>query len=83
MVIEGNNAIAGVRHIVGSTKPDEADVGTIRGDYSSYSTMNIIHASDSSQSAQRELHLYFREEELCSNYKTMFEIISDELGGIK
>lgn len=79
MVIEGDNVIKGVRHIVGSTNPDEADVGSIRGDYSSFSTMNVVHASDCVNSAERELHLYFKEEEICENYKTMFEIISNEL----
>ena len=78
MVIVGNNVIKGVRHIVGSTRPDEADVGSIRADYSPFSTMNIIHASDCPDSAERELHLYFKEEEICENYKTMFEIIFDE-----
>lgn len=83
MVVEGNNAIKGVRHIVGATRPDEADVGSIRGDFSSFSTMNLIHASDCEVSAQRELNLYFDEKEICENYKTMFEIIVDEHGGIK
>jgi len=83
MVIEGNNAIKGVRHIVGATRPDEADDGSIRADFSSYSTMNLIHASDSPQSASREIALYFKDEEICSNYKTMFEILIDEHGGIK
>lgn len=83
MVVVGNNAIKGVRHIVGATKPDEADVGSIRGDFSSFSTMNLIHASDCEVSAQRELSLYFEEKEICENYRTMFEIIADEHGGIK
>lgn len=83
MVIEGNNAIKGVRHIVGSTRPDEADDGSIRADFSSYSTMNLIHASDCPESAKREMNLYFKESEICSNYKTMFEILVDEHGGIK
>lgn len=83
MIIEGRNAIKGVRHIVGSTKPDEADVGSIRADYSSYSTTNLIHASDSIESAKREMRLYFDEKEICENYKTMFEIIIDEHGGFK
>lgn len=80
MVIEGKSAIKGVRHIVGATKPDEADVGTIRADYSSFSTTNIVHASDSPESAKREIDIYFKEEELCPNYKTMFELILDEQG---
>ena len=83
MVVEGNNAIKGVRHIVGSTRPDEADDGSIRADFSSYSTMNLIHASDCQESATREMNLYFNESEICDNYKTMFEILVDEHGGIK
>lgn len=78
MVIEGINVIKGVRHIVGSTRGDEADVGSIRADYSPFSTMNIIHASDCPESAERELHLYFNDNEICENYKTMFEIIMQE-----
>lgn len=83
MVVEGKNAIKGVRHIVGSTKPDEADVGSIRADFSSYSTANLVHASDCPASAERELHLYFKDEELCENYRTMFELIIDDHGGFK
>ena len=79
MVLEGNNVIKGVRHIVGATNPDEGDVGTIRADFSSISTTNLVHASDSQESAQRELAIYFKEEEYCPNYKTMFEIVLDGL----
>ena len=79
MVIKGINAIKGVRHIVGSTRPDEADVGSIRADFSPFSTMNIIHASDCPESAQREINLYFNENEICDTKQTMFEIISKEL----
>ena len=80
MVVEGKNAIKGVRHLVGKTNPDEADDGSIRADFSSFSTMNLVHASDSPESAKREMDLYFKEEELCPNYKNMFEIVLDELG---
>ena len=80
MAIEGKNAIKGVRHLVGKTNPDEADDGSIRADFSSFSTMNLVHASDSLESAQRELNLYFKEEEYCANYKNMFELVLDELG---
>lgn len=83
MMIEGNNAIKGVRHMVGSTRPDEADDGSIRADFSSYSTLNLIHASDSPESAKRELNLYFSENEICDNYKNMFELIVDDLGGFR
>ena len=80
MAIEGKNAIKGVRHLVGKTNPDEADDGSIRADFSSFSTTNLVHASDSLESAQRELNLYFSENEICDNYKNMFEIVLDELG---
>ncbi|MBQ8635951.1 nucleoside-diphosphate kinase [bacterium] len=80
MAIEGKNAIKGVRHLVGKTNPDEADDGSIRADFSSFSTTNLVHASDSLESAQRELNLYFKEEEICANYKNMFEIVLEELG---
>ena len=80
MVIEGKNAIKGVRHLVGKTNPDEADDGSIRADFSSFSTTNLVHASDCPESAEREMNLYFKEEELCPNYKNMFEIVLEELG---
>ena len=80
MAVEGKNAIKGVRHLVGKTNPDEADDGSIRADFSSFSTLNLVHASDSLESADRELNLYFKEEEYCANYKNMFEMVLDELG---
>ena len=79
MAVEGENAILGTRHIVGATNPDNADVGTIRGDYSPSSSLNLIHASDSLESANRELALYFNDDEYCSCYQTMFEIASKGL----
>ena len=72
MAIEGINVIKGVRHIVGSTNPDEADVGSIRADFSSSGSMNIIHASDCPESAQRELNLYFKNED----FPLLFIILS-------
>lgn len=79
MVIEGRNAIKGVRHIVGATNPDEADVGSIRADFSSFSTTNLVHASDCPNSAQREINLYFKENEICNNYQNMFELVVENL----
>lgn len=75
MVIEGYNAISSVRHIVGKTNPDDADVGTIRADFSQIMSYNTIHASDSVTSAKRETAIYFNENELCDNWLTMFELI--------
>ena len=54
MVVEGIDAIEEIRHIVGATNPDKADVGSIRADYSPLMKCNCIHASDSVASAERE-----------------------------
>ncbi|MBG91059.1 MAG: nucleoside-diphosphate kinase [Actinobacteria bacterium] len=59
MVLEGDRAIEVVRRLVGDTDSAEAAPGTIRGDLSLSKGENIIHASDSSESAQRELALFF------------------------
>jgi nucleoside-diphosphate kinase len=69
LVIEGDEAISLIRKIVGATNPKEADLGTIRGDYAMDTGRNIIHASDSPDSAKREINLFFNESELC-NYET-------------
>lgn len=63
-VIEGPNAIATTRLMMGPTKPAEAPSGTIRGDYGLSVGMNIIHGSDSAASAQREIALFFTPAEL-------------------
>ncbi|MCZ2500533.1 nucleoside-diphosphate kinase, partial [Xylophilus sp. Kf1] len=57
MVVEGENAVAVSRKIIGSTNPSEAAPGTIRGDYGLNLGRNIIHGSDSTESAQREVKL--------------------------
>ena len=75
MVLEGDNVISGLRHIVGKTNPDEADVGSIRADFCTVMEYNIIHASDSIESAEREINLWFKKEEICDNYKTALEIL--------
>lgn len=64
MVLEGDNAIALLRKLCGSTKPEEAAPGTIRGDFAMHTNLNIIHASDSPESARREINLFFKPEEL-------------------
>ncbi len=66
MVLEGEGAIAIIRKICGPTRVEEAAPGTIRGDYAMHTTINIIHASDSAQSAQREIALFFKPEEICA-----------------
>jgi len=64
MVIEGEGCISLIRKMVGATDPKEADIGTIRGDYALQTGRNIIHASDSPQSAKREIELFFNESEI-------------------
>jgi nucleoside-diphosphate kinase len=64
-VIEGEECISLIRKMVGATNPKEADIGTIRGDYAIDTGRNIIHASDSAQSAEREISLFFSDEEIC------------------
>ncbi len=59
-VIEGNNAIATTRLMVGSTKSIEASPGSIRGDFGLGITDNIIHASDSNESFEKEVAVVFK-----------------------
>jgi nucleoside-diphosphate kinase len=63
-VLEGPEVIRVVRDMVGATNGLKAAAGTIRGDYSRSRQMNLIHASDSSESATREMALYFDANEL-------------------
>ena len=63
MVWEGTNAVELVRKVVGATDPQTAAPGTIRADFAQEIGRNIIHASDSSASAEREINLFFDESE--------------------
>lgn len=64
MVVEGDGAIAMLRKLCGSTKAEDAAPGTLRGDYAMHTNFNIIHASDSPQSAAREIGLFFKPPEI-------------------
>lgn len=64
MVWQGDDCVTIVRKLVGATKVTEAQPGTIRGDYATHTSFNIIHASDSDESAAREIGLFFKEEEI-------------------
>ncbi len=64
LVVEGEDAIELVRTMMGKTKYTDAAPGTIRGDYAYSFTENLIHGSDSAESAARELALYFNDNEL-------------------
>ncbi|MCP3025856.1 nucleoside-diphosphate kinase [Halobacillus sp. A5] len=64
MVWEGENVILTARQMMGATNPQEASPGTVRGDYGLTVGKNVIHGSDSQQSAEREIGLFFNEKEL-------------------
>jgi nucleoside-diphosphate kinase len=66
MVLEGPNAIAAARQTMGSTKPNEAATGSIRADFGLDISRNIVHGSDKAETAEREIKLYFKPEELIS-----------------
>ncbi len=72
MVVEGDNAIAVVRRLVGATNPQNADPGTIRHDFGMVTGRNLIHASDSPASAAREIALFFKKEDIIE-YKLVHE----------
>ncbi|MGP6140670.1 nucleoside-diphosphate kinase [Jeotgalibaca sp. A127] len=59
MVVEGENAIAGMRQMMGPTNVFEASPGTIRGDYATNVTENVIHGSDSAENATIEIKRFF------------------------
>ncbi|WP_257347701.1 nucleoside-diphosphate kinase [Pseudalkalibacillus decolorationis] len=71
MVWEGENVIATARNMMGKTNPVDAAPGTIRGDYGVQVSQNIIHGSDSPESAEREISLFFNEEELVTYDKSI------------
>ncbi len=59
MVVEGADAVAGVRQIMGATNPLDAVPGSLRGDFATVITENLVHGSDSAASAEREVALFF------------------------
>ncbi|ANC77682.1 MAG: nucleoside-diphosphate kinase [Bacillota bacterium] len=71
MVWEGKDVILTARNMMGKTNPSEAAPGSIRGDYAVQVSNNIIHGSDSAESAVREIGLFFKEEELVSYDKAV------------
>ena len=63
-VLEPDAAVALVRKIIGATDPAKAEMGTIRGDFGLRIDRNVVHASDSTDSAKREIPIFFKKEEL-------------------
>jgi nucleoside-diphosphate kinase len=64
MVWEGDGVVASARKIIGATNPQTAEPGTIRGDFGINIGRNIIHGSDAIETAQTEIALWFKPEEL-------------------
>ncbi|MGC8633852.1 MAG: nucleoside-diphosphate kinase [Candidatus Limnocylindrales bacterium] len=64
LALEGPDAVALVRAMNGATRPGQADPGTVRGDLALETAQNLVHASDSPETARTELELWFREAEL-------------------
>ena len=66
MVLEGTQAVQVVRKLMGATFGFEAEPGTIRGDFSNSKQNNLVHGSATKEDAEREIQLFFKEEELFS-----------------
>ena len=71
LIVEGPEAIRVVREMVGATNGRNAAHGTIRGDHGVSRQMNLVHASDGPEAAQREMQIFFRPEELCEFTPTL------------
>jgi nucleoside-diphosphate kinase len=71
-VVEGKGAVAAIRKLNGATNPAEAAPGTIRGDFGIETGRNVVHGSDSAESAAREIALHFRPSEIL-DYKRIDE----------
>jgi nucleoside-diphosphate kinase len=71
MVWEGENIITVARRLVGKTHPEDAEPGSIRGDFCSGKGRNLVHASDSIESADKEIAIWFQEDELVKYSKSI------------
>jgi nucleoside-diphosphate kinase len=68
MVWEGRDAVAVCRQLNGATDPEKATPGTIRFDFGQIAQRNIVHGSDSVESAEREIHLFFDDDEVLDHW---------------
>ena len=86
MILRGKNAIDVTRMLMGSTFGHEAAPGTIRGDYAISKRYNLLHSSDSVESAEKEIAIFFNDEEIIehdqTNLKWIYDISGDEPNGI-
>ena len=70
-VMEGTNAVNCVRQSMGATDPAQADPGTIRADLALEIGRNLVHGSDSVESASKEIEIFFNEDEICRYERSM------------
>jgi nucleoside-diphosphate kinase len=77
MVLEGKDAVALARNVIGATNPANAAPGTIRGDFAIEIGRNIVHGSDSPESAKREIGIFFKENELVPWKRTVEKWIAE------
>jgi nucleoside-diphosphate kinase len=78
MVLEGIEAISVVRMVSGKTQGREADMGTIRGDFSMSTQANIVHSSDSKETAEAEIKRFFKDEEIIDYVHGNFNFVYGE-----
>ena len=80
LIAEGPEAIRVVREMVGATNGRNAAPGTIRGDHGMSRQMNLVHASDGPEAAQRETQIFFRPDELCESTPVLqpWQLADDE-----
>ena len=80
MVLEGHDAVKAARQVIGATNPLEAAPGSIRGDFALEVGKNMVHGSDSDESAEREANLFFPELVLASSRSPQRKAILEQLG---
>lgn len=78
IAVKGYNAVENVRNIVGATNPTKASAGSIRATFAQVMEYNVVHASDSVESAKREIAIYFKPEEIIDTWKTKTEELIEE-----
>ena len=83
MIIEGVNVIEVSRRMMGSTNPQEATPGSIRFDLGQIKECNIIHGSDCPESAEREISIYFKPEEICVAKTTLSDNFIKSFGHVE
>lgn len=81
MAVRGVGAIAISRSLMGATFGSKADPGTIRGDFGVSNSFNLIHGSDSPEAAERELDLFFEEDEILDYDRAIDSWVYDKSGG--